>query len=95
MADDGHAGRWAARCGFISSANFLTSALAPARQVTPRATADHQLGAEFFGERHFLLQTERPEIVARDAAHARCPWRSCALAAWRRRRRGPWPRCSR
>ena len=39
--------------------------------VTPASTAaDHQLGAEFFGESHFLLQTERPKIVARDAAHA-------------------------
>ena len=32
--------------------------------------ADHNLGAEFLGEGHFLLQPERPEIVARDAAHA-------------------------
>ena len=34
------------------------------------SAADHDFGAKLFGERHFLLQPERPEVVARDAAHA-------------------------
>ena len=70
---DGHAGRFGSgkvRLHQLGEFFDLGLELRACQVTPPAATADHQLGAEFFGERHFLLQTERPEIVARDAAHA-------------------------